>query len=624
MGESPKSICEQLDIRLNTYQKAVSEKRLLLPEVPPSTDMSSNKSERNIIDDGCSMGKSCTNEAGRVLAACGGESSTPVFGNHLDLGHGGILLTLPSLLACGLLSHIHRFTDVKGYYTAEQVFVSLAFIVLLRVKNLECSQGIPSGELGRCLGLDRIPEVKTLRKRISAFCNQTSVEEWLWSLSGEWMQSTEDLDGVLYVDGHVNLYYGSQVEMPKRFVSRLRLCMSGSTDYWISDRLGQPFFVVPKTLNEGMTKTLIEDIIPRLNRDVPNQPTAEALAENEDLHRYMLIFDRECYSVDFFIHLQQERIAFCTYRKNVREDWPQDAFAEYETVQANGEKESILLAERSTVLYGTKEKGKPQKSITVREIRKLSASGHQTAIITTNKMLEMLQIAVLMFARWCQENFFKYITESFGIDSITSYVKNKLPDTSQIINPVYRALENQQKQIAALITKQKMKYAEMSLSQNNLSEKQMEKHIRKKAATKQDIDELQEKRANIIAQKKATNKKITFSEAYENKILQTSINEQKFFLDTIKIIAYRAETALANMIKKKMATPERARSLIRTIYQSDADIKVDNENKMLHVKIHRSNHWADDDVIDFLCQQLNQTQTVFPDSNLMIQFDLVS
>jgi hypothetical protein len=240
----------------------------VLPQLPSLVDSSSSKSERNLDDDHCSMGKSCRDEAGRLQAARMGKSSTPAFGNHMDLRHGGILLTLPSLLACGQQKHIHRFLDVSGYYTTEQVFISLAFLLLLRVKNLEQSQGIPSGELGRCMGLDRIPEVKTLRNRISAFSHQTHVEEWLSLLGKEWMQTTDDLEGVLYVDGHVNLYYGSQAEMPERFVSRLRLCMSGSTDYWINDRLGQPFFVVNKTLNEGMTKALMDDIIPRLNRDV--------------------------------------------------------------------------------------------------------------------------------------------------------------------------------------------------------------------------------------------------------------------------------------------------------------------------------------------------------------------
>jgi hypothetical protein len=213
----------------------------------------------------------------------------------------------------------------------------------------------------------------------------------------------------------------------------------------------------------------------------------------------MLVFDRECYSVDFFLYLGQERIAFCTCRKNVKEDWPEEAFTEYETVDTDGRKENILLAEQSTVLYAKKEKGIPQKSVTVREIRKRSAWGHQTAIITTNYMKTMLQLAVLMFARWCQENFFKYITESFGIDSIISYLKRNLPDTSPIINPACKALVKQQKETTASLSKQKMKYAQISLREDDLSEKQMEKHIREKATVKQEIDALQKKRAGIIA-----------------------------------------------------------------------------------------------------------------------------
>ncbi|MDR0573667.1 MAG: hypothetical protein LBG96_06485 [Tannerella sp.] len=49
----------------------------------------------------------------------------------------------------------------------------MGFLALLRVKNLEQSQTIPAGELGRCMGIDRIPEVKTLRERIAAFCRET-------------------------------------------------------------------------------------------------------------------------------------------------------------------------------------------------------------------------------------------------------------------------------------------------------------------------------------------------------------------------------------------------------------------------------------------------------------------
>jgi hypothetical protein len=304
------------------------------------------------------------------------------------------------------LRHTGRFEDVSGYYTATHVFLSLAFLMLLRVTKLEQTDTIPAGELGRCLGLDRIPEVKTLRERIARFCQVANVEEWLTLLSRDWMQADESLEGVLYVDGHVNLYYGSQTQMPKRFVSRLRLCMSGSTDYWVNDRMGEPFFVVHKTLNEGMIKVLREDIVPRLNRDVPHQPAREELDQNPDLHRYMLVFDREGYGIDFFEYLAEQRVAFCTYRKNVKEDWPEEEFDDYEIITPDGETEVMQLAERQTVLYGKKVKGQKQKEVTVREVRKKTASGHQTAIITTNRLLTMVKIALYMFARWGQEIFF--------------------------------------------------------------------------------------------------------------------------------------------------------------------------------------------------------------------------
>jgi hypothetical protein len=250
-GHSPDEICEELSIKKNTFQKALSQDRLSLPPLPaePVNAPGSTKSFRSILDNESGMGKSCTDAVSRVLASCAGIPAQSTFGSHLDLGHGGLLLTIPSLIACGLLRHIDRFESISGYYTATHVFISLSFLMLLRVNKLEQTDTVPVGELGRCLGLDRIPDVKTLRGRIAQFCQVTNVEEWMGLLSRDRMQVDEALEGVLYVDGHVNLYYGSQTQMPKRFVTRMRLCMSGSTDYWVNDRMGEPFFVVHKIIN---------------------------------------------------------------------------------------------------------------------------------------------------------------------------------------------------------------------------------------------------------------------------------------------------------------------------------------------------------------------------------------
>jgi len=619
-------ICEELSILKNTFLKALSQNRLSLPSLPVElgNTLVSTKSSRSVLDNTSGMGKSCTNELSRILASRLGICAQSSFCSHFDLSYGGLFLTLPSLLSCGLLRHIYRFDCVSGYYTATQVFLSLAFLMLLRVNRLERTDTVPAGELGRCPGLDRIPDVKTLRNRIALFCKVTDVKEWLSLLCSDWMQADEALEGVLYVDGHVNLYYGNQTQMPRRFVSRLRLCMSGSTDYWVNNHLGMPFFVVHKTISEGMIKVLQEDIIPRLNADVPNQPTEEELAADSNLHRYMLVFDREGYSIDFFEYLAEERIAFSTYRKYVKEDWPEEEFADYEIIAPDGETEILQLAERQTVLYGTKKKGEKQKEITVREIRKKTASGHRTAIISTNRMLSTVMIAFYMFARWGQEIYFKYMVESFGIDSITSYLKTPVPDMSTVVNPQYREPDRKHKKLMTLIHNKKNKYADISLKNKEMSEKEIGRYMKKKIELQLEIENLEKQRAEIVEKKNATEKKILFKDLDENQKFDTSVNERKLFLDTIKIIAYRAETALCNIIKNEMASPEQVRSLIRKFYSADADIELDQDNSTLIVKLHRTNHWANDKILEYLCEKLNETQTTFPTTNLTCQFKLVT
>src|SRR5208283_1502780 len=101
--------------------------------------------------------------------------------------------------------------------------------------------------------------------------------------------------GVLYVDGHVRAYHGEQTKLPERFSSRDRLCVRSLMDYWVCDRDGKPFFVVTSMGTEGMIHHLRTNIIPRLLAEVPNQPTEAELAANPDLHRFLIVFDREGY-----------------------------------------------------------------------------------------------------------------------------------------------------------------------------------------------------------------------------------------------------------------------------------------------------------------------------------------
>ena len=86
----------------------------------------------------------------------------------------------------------------------------------------------------------------------------------------------------------------------------------------------------------------------------------------------------------------------------------------------------MKLAERGTPVV---------KQALVREIRKLTDSGHQTSILTTNFQSPMTPAAASLFARWCQENFFRYMREHYSLDRLMEYGTEPIPDAISVVNP---------------------------------------------------------------------------------------------------------------------------------------------------------------------------------------------
>ncbi len=620
LGQDIKTICQHLELKIGTVKKAIQSGRILIPTKNSNPTAHSTKSQRNADDNIQAMGKACSNTIERALAVQTGANCPISFNNQIDLQHAGVLLALPALISQGLLKYEKEFILEKVYYPTSSVFLSLAILSLLRIKTLSGVNSLPSGELGRTIGLDRIPEVKTLRTRIAQFCQKANVDSWRMNLSKDWMEDSPDLSAVLYIDGHIKLYYGKETSPPKRFVSRMRLCLSGTTDYWVNDVLGQPFFVVNKTISNGLIQTIKTDLLNKFNRDVPNQPTQEELSEDKYKSRYMLVFDREGYSPDFFYDLWQERISIATYKKNVTDNWDELEFSEQTGILPFGTQKTIALAERGVLLQNKGSK----KKIWVREIRSKSKTGHQTSIVTTNYTLSRIMIGLYMFARWSQENFFKYMMQEFGIDTLVSYAKERITDTTVLINPEYRTLENLRKKITSKLNRVKAKFATLTLQSEPINDKSMEKYTSDKENLKEEIGGLELDIEQVKAYKKLIPRKITYAELPDNDKFDNVINQRKHFLDTIKLIAYRAETALSNIAKEYMSHKDEARLLLKQIYKTDANMMVDDENGKLIIEIHRLAHWKDDVVLEKLCQEMNHTETKFPNSNLTLSYKMVS
>ena len=316
----------------------------------------------------------------------------------------------------GLFRHLGTLPELSGYYMKFHVILLLAYMALCRIKIVEQLQYESPGELGKLMGLDRIPEVRCLRNKVSQLSQDEAPQLWAGTLSQEWMEQNPELAGTLYVDGHVRLYHGRLTKLPTRYVTRQRLCLRGTTDYWVNDALGQPFFSIERPIDHGMLEALQSDIVPRLLKDVPGQPTDEQLKADPYLSRFVIIFDREGYSPAFFRQMWQDhRIACITYHKYPKEAWPESWFTETEVTMPNGEVVSMKLAERGSWI------GSRSEGLWVREVRKLTASGHQTSLISTAYGLLGLENAASLFSRWSQENFFRYMMEHFAIDALSEY-----------------------------------------------------------------------------------------------------------------------------------------------------------------------------------------------------------
>ena len=197
-----------------------------------------------------------------------------------DVPHGGVLCAVPALLAFGLLRHTReRFRLPAGYYPLEIYFLVVSFLALARVGSLEALRYEPPGEWGKLLGLDRVPEVRTLREKLGQLCQPGGqLQQWSQTLSREWMEGSGEAMGAAYVDGHVRVYHGKLTQLPRRYVARERLCLRGTTDYWVNAMDGQPFFAVTQAVDPGLLSVLRQSILPRLKSELPGQPSAAAVS----------------------------------------------------------------------------------------------------------------------------------------------------------------------------------------------------------------------------------------------------------------------------------------------------------------------------------------------------------
>ena len=502
----------------------------------------------------------------------------------------------------------------------EHIFVLLGLLALCRVKSVEALRYTAPGEWGKLLGLDRCPEAKTLRAKIKDLSTQGDAEGWAVQLCSDWMEAEPSATGTLYIDGHARVYHGSQTKLPRHYIARQRLCLRATTDYWVNGLDGLPFFKINQAVDPGLVRVLEEQIVPELETRIPHQPGQAELDADPLRMRFRLIFDREGYSPGLFKRMKEKRIACQTYHKHPGKDWEQSEFIPQQVRLMEGGEAEMLLAERGTLLGSKK-----SEQLWVREIRKLSKSGHQVSIISTDWRASVEQIVAPQFGRWYQENFFKYGREHFNLDRLIDYQLEPVDETTRVVNPAWRRLDGEVRKRVAAQHRRKARLYQLELAgelDTAKAEHYMDQAETLRTAIEQEDTEIAQKKK----QRKEAGKHIEASELPEEEKWLKLATRSKHFIDTIKIIAYRAETAMARIVREKLNLhhQDEARALIRDICTTEANLIPDQQAKTLSVELHSLATPKANAIVAHLCAELNETETIYPGTDLRMIFKTVS
>ncbi|MCB0933850.1 MAG: hypothetical protein KDB71_18430 [Mycobacterium sp.] len=183
----------------------------------------------------------------RVLAAFGMiPYAAPVFTGCARAPLAGLFLAVPALIATGLLETAHAtygavFPD--GFHSLDTMLCESVFRALLGVARAEGATRIDPTALGRVLGLDRGPEVKTIRRKIKSLAQAGKAGEWIASMAARHLVARPEQAAVFYVDGHVRAYQGTR-KLAKTHVPRLKFPAPATVETWVAGAAGDPLLVV--------------------------------------------------------------------------------------------------------------------------------------------------------------------------------------------------------------------------------------------------------------------------------------------------------------------------------------------------------------------------------------------
>ena len=535
----------------------------------------------------------------RVLARFGLiTEATVCFVAGRELRFVGALLMLPALVSLGFFQGVEAvYGKLKdGFYGLRHTVMTLCLMMALRITRAEHLAAVAPAALGRLLGLDRAPEVKTLRRRVQEIAKlgkASALMRWLAERLGA---AAPEALGFLYIDGHVRVYNGKR-RISKTYVTQRRLAMPAASDFWVNDAHGEPLLVVTGEVSGSLTAQLL----PILEEVRPLLPEGR---------RATVVFDRGGWSPKLFRKILDADFDVLTYRKGKCPRYPEKEFSEH-TLEIDGRKVSYWLRDGLV---------RPGAKLQLRNVVRWRDDGHQTHVITSRRDLPAAEVAYRMFERWRQENYFKYAGEEFDLNALDTYEVEPADPERTVPNPQRIKLD---KTIGGWRTKAKGLEAQLGreIDANDEGRRATARGFKIAHATlRRQLAETRDEIAKLIERRKSLPKRVPVTEAVGDDDEAVALTvEHKHFMNIVKMAVYRAETSLYRLLEPHYRrNAQEGRALLREAFRASGSLEF--TDGYLKVTLEPLSAPRRSRAIAALCRELNAAATRIPGTSLRLQF----
>jgi hypothetical protein len=549
----------------------------------------------------------------RVLARFGllGEGAAPVFTPGARYPLAGLLLALPALAGTGLLDCAQTaYGRVRnGFYGLEVMLVVLVFLALLREPRAEGATRVSPAALGRVLGLDRAPEVKTIRRKLAELAAAGKAADLIMALACHHAAARPAALGFLYVDGHARAYFGTR-QVQKMHVARLKFPGPATEETWVTDAAGDPVFMVLAEPSQSLAGQL-RGLLPQLRQVVG------------DGRRVTVCFDRGGWSPALFADITGAGFDLLTYRKGPAADLPAAAFTTVTCTDDRGRSHEYELAD-TTVELAITEGQRKGEHVTLRQVtRREPASGgaiRQVHTLTSRTDLPAGEVCWRMSSRWREENYFRYARTHFALDALDSCAA--VPDDPD------RLVPSPAKKAAAA----RVRRAEAAIGAAEAGRDARLLELRSPAPghaallTNQQLNELNapvraayDELEAAEGAAAATPARVRLGDLAPDMVRLDA--ETKQITHAIRMAAYNAETILARALDGHYARARHeAYALIREALATSGDI-CPGPGQLL-VRLDPLTAPRRTQALAALCEQLNQAGCTYPGTDLLLRYEV--